>query len=45
MDGIIFNEYEFEQAVGVGDDREACRAVVHGFPEYWILLSDLNEQN
>ena len=44
-DGIIFDGYEFEQALGVGDDREACRAVVHGFTDHWTRLSDWNEQN
>ena len=45
LDGIIFDGYEFEQALGVGDDREACRAAVHGFTEHWAQLSNWNEQN
>ena len=40
LDGIIFDGYEFEQALGVGDDREACRAAVHGFREHWAQLSN-----
>ena len=41
LDGITdFDGHEFEQALGVGDDREACRAAVHGFTEHWAQLSN-----
>ena len=34
------NGHEFEQALGVGDDREAWRAAVHGVTKSWTQLSD-----
>ena len=35
LDGL-----EFEQALGVGDDREAWCAAVHGVERSWTRLSD-----
>ena len=32
--------HEFEQASGIGMDREAWRAVVHGVTKSWIRLSE-----
>ena len=29
------DEHEFEQVLGVGDDREAWRAAVHGVAKNW----------
>ena len=34
------NGHEFEQAPGVGDDREAWHAAVHGVTKSWMQLSD-----
>ena len=34
------DEHEFEQALGVGEDREAWRAAVHGVTKSWTRLSD-----
>ena len=34
------NGREFEQALGVSDDREAWRAAVHGVTKSWTQLSD-----
>ena len=31
---------EFEQAVGVGDGREACQAAVHGVAKSWTQIGD-----
>jgi len=36
------NGQEFEQAVGVGDEREAWCATVHGVTEHRIWLTELN---
>ena len=35
--------HEFEQAPGVGDDREAWQAAVLGVTESWTLLGDWTE--
>ena len=35
-----FNGDEFEQALGVGGDREAWSAVVHGVMKSWTQLSN-----
>ena len=32
--------HEFEEALGVGDGREAWRAAVHGVTKSWTRLSD-----
>ena len=37
--------HEFEQAPGVGVDREAWRAAVHGIAKSWTRLSDWTELN
>ena len=37
------NGHEFEQAPGVGMDREAWRAAVHGVAKSWTQLSDWTE--
>ena len=37
--------HEFEWTLGVGMDREACRAAVHGVTESWTRLSDWTELN
>ena len=37
------NGHEFEQAPGVGVDKEAWRAAVHGVAKSWIQLSDLSD--
>ena len=34
------DEHEFEQALGVGEDREAWRAAVHGVTKSRTRLSD-----
>ena len=34
------DEHEFEQVPGVGDDREACHAAVHGVSKSQTRLSD-----
>ena len=34
------NGHEFEQAPGVGDDREAWCAAAHGVTKSWTRLSD-----
>ena len=34
--------HEFEQASGVGDGLEACRATAHGVTKSWAQLSKLN---
>ena len=37
--------HEFEQVLGVGDDREAWRAAVHGVAKNWTWLNDWTELN
>ena len=39
------NGHEFEQVLGVGDDRKAWCAAVHGATKNWIWLSDWTELN
>ena len=34
------NGHEFEQAPGVGDDKEAWPAAVHGVSKSWTQLSN-----
>ena len=34
------NGHEFEQAPGVGEDREAWHAAVHGVAKRWTRLRD-----
>ena len=34
------NGHEFEQALGVGDDKEAWPAAIHGVTKSWTWLSD-----
>ena len=39
------NRHEFKQAPGVGDDREAWHAAVHGVAKSQTWLSDWTEPN
>ena len=34
------NGHEFEEALGIGEDREAWRAAVHGASKCWTQLSN-----
>ena len=37
--------HEFEWTLGIGDDREAWHAVIHGIAKNWTQLSDWTELN